>query len=173
MTPIAIPEAVLAAIYAHAIAAFPDECCGYLVGAAAAPAVDAAVACRNAQADGAHPVAPERGADTGFVIAGAELFRFARSFDTDRPARVVYHSHTSGRAYFSAVDRAMAAGPAYPVQHVVIGVAPRAVSSMTPPGPLPAPDPRPAITEVAQFAWSDAARDHVEIARWLVGGAPR
>lgn len=157
MTPIAIPREVLEAIYAHAIAAFPDECCGYLVGAEPG-AVDAAVTCRNAQADGEHPIAPGRGADTGFVIAGAELLGFARSFDGVRPARVVYHSHTSGRAYLSEVDRRMAAsdaGPAYPVQHVVIGVADRA------------------ITEVAQFAWSDAARDYIEVARWAAGGAPR
>ena len=155
MTAIAIPGDVLAAIYAHAIAVYPDECCGYLVGAAAG-AVDAAVACRNAQADGEHPIAPERGADTGFVIAGAELYGFARSFDTARPARIVYHSHTNGRAYFSAVDRRMAAsdaGPAYPVQHVVIGVA------------------AGRVTEAAQFAWSDAARDYVELARWPAGGA--
>lgn len=163
MTPIAIPDDVLAAVYAHAIAAFPDECCGYLVGAAPG-AVDAAVACRNAQADGGHPLVPElsaRGADTGFVIAGAELLRFARSFDTDRPARIVYHSHTNGRAYFSTVDRRMAAGPAYPVQHLVIGVAARTI------------DPLPSVMEVAQFAWSAAARDHVEIARWVPAGAPR
>ncbi|HEY0484244.1 MAG TPA: Mov34/MPN/PAD-1 family protein [Kofleriaceae bacterium] len=160
MTPIAIPRDVLAAIYAHAIAAFPDECCGYLVGAAPG-AVDAAVACRNAQADGEHPIAPARGADTGFVIAGAELLGFARSFDTERPARIVYHSHTNGRAYFSDVDRRMAAtaaGPAYPVQHVVIGVA----AGITGVGGS-------AITEAAQFAWSDAARDYVEIARWTAG----
>jgi len=197
VTPIAIPGDVLAAIYAHAIAAFPDECCGYLVGAAAG-AVDEAVPCRNAQLDGDHPIAPGRGADTGFVISGAELFRFARSFDTDRPARVVYHSHTHGKAYFSAVDRRMADGPAYPVQHVVVGVAdPPAggstASAASDPAcnrsPYPAPDPAsdpslarspdpalarsPVVTEVAQFAWSDAARDHVEIARWVVDGAPR
>jgi proteasome lid subunit RPN8/RPN11 len=159
VTPIEIPAELLAAIYAHAIAAFPDECCGYLVGAAPGR-VDAAVACRNAQADGAHPIAPERGADTGFVIDGAELLQFARSFDGDRPPRVVYHSHTNGRAYFSEVDRRMAAGPAYPVQHVVIGVA-------TP----PLPSVTPSVTEVAQFAWSDAAQDHVEIARWTPPGA--
>ena len=147
MTPIAIPADVLAAIYAHAIAAFPDECCGYLVGADPG-AVDAAVACRNAQADGEHPIAPERGADTGFVIAGDELFRFARSFDGDRPARVVYHSHTNGRAYFSRVDQAMAAGPAYPVEHLVVGITAEG------------------LTEAAQFAWSGAA--YVEVARWSI-----
>ena len=120
-----------------------------------------AVACRNAQTDGEHPVVPARGADTGFVIAGAELFRFAKSFDGDRPARIVYHSHTNGRAYFSTVDRELAAGPAYPVQHLVIGVAPSAAAGAA-----------PAVTEVAQFAWSDAEGDHVEIARWTRSAAP-
>lgn len=148
--PIAIPDDLRAALYAQARAEFPAECCGYLTGAPGAAAVDARVACRNAQGDGDHPIAPERGADTGFVIAGAELLRFARSFDGDRPARIVYHSHTNGRAYLSAIDRQMAAGPTYPVQHVVIGVT------------------ADAVTEVAQFAWSDAAGDYVEIARWQV-----
>jgi proteasome lid subunit RPN8/RPN11 len=156
VTPIAIPPVILEAIYAHARIAFPDECCGYLVGAAP-DAVDAAIACRNAQADGEHPITPERGADTGFVIAGAELLRFARSFDTARPARIIYHSHTNGRAYFSATDQQMAAtpaGPAYPVQHVVIGVA----------------DGR--VLEAAQFAWGDRVGAYVEIARWAAGAAP-
>jgi proteasome lid subunit RPN8/RPN11 len=151
MTAVEIDAAALAAIYAHAVAAFPAECCGYLTGATAG-AADGFVACRNAQADGGHPITPERGADTGFVIDGAELFAFARSFDSARPARVVYHSHTNGRAYFSAIDRQMAAGPAYPVQHLVVGVAAAG-------GP-------PAVTEAAQFAWSDAAADFVEVARW-------
>lgn len=158
MTPIAIPDDVLAAVYAHAISAFPDECCGYLVGRAP-DAVEAAVPCRNAQRDGDHPIAPERGADAGFVIAGEELFRFARSFDSDRPARIVYHSHPNGRAYFSAVDRKVAAGPAYPVQHVVVGVARPDTS-----------DAAASIAEVAQFAWSDAEGDYVEVARWTARG---
>jgi [CysO sulfur-carrier protein]-S-L-cysteine hydrolase len=151
--PIAIPPEVLAAIYAHAREAFPDECCGYLVGRAPGT-VDGVVPCHNAQADGAHPIAPERGADTGFVIDGHELLEFARSFDTARPARVVYHSHTNGRAYFSQVDQRMAGGPAYPVQHLVIGVV--------------TVDRRPSITEAAQFGWSGDARGYVELSRWVV-----
>ena len=157
VTPISIPSYVLATIYEHARASFPDECCGYLVGPRDGVGVDGAVVCRNAQRDGDHPTNPERGADTGFVIAGAELLAFAASFDTARPARVVYHSHTNGRAYFSAIDRQMAAGPAgpaYPVQHLVVGVEDRA------------------IREAAQFAWSDGARDFVEVARWA-GEGPR
>lgn len=143
--PIDIPDEIRAQVYVHALAAFPAECCGYLVGPRAG-AIDAAVACTNAQDQGAHPTHPERGADTGFVIAGAELLAFARAFDGDRPPRVVYHSHTNGRAYFSSVDQDLASGPAYPVQHLVVGVA----------------DGR--VTEAALFAWSDTA--YVEVARW-------
>lgn len=150
---LAIPHSVLATIYEHARATFPDECCGYLIGSKGAASVDGAVICRNAQRDGDHPTHPERDADTGFVIAGAELLAFARSLDGERPARVVYHSHTNGRAYFSQVDRTNAAGPGgpvYPVQQLVIGVT------------------ATGLTEAAQLAWSDEVRDFVEVARWAI-----
>lgn len=143
MTALAIPEALRAQLYAHALAAFPDEACGYLTGPRDGTAVDTHVTCRNAQIDGEHPIAPERGADSGFVIAGGELLAFARTFDSAAPARIVYHSHPNGRAYLSEIDREMARGSGYPVQHLVIGVA------------------AGAITEVAQFD-----EDLVEIARW-------
>jgi proteasome lid subunit RPN8/RPN11 len=151
--PIEVPPAVLEAIYEHARGAFPDECCGYLVGPRDSDRVVRAVLCRNAQRDGDHPTNPERGADTGFVITGGELLAFARSLDGEMPARILYHSHTNGRAYFSEVDRKVAASPAgphYPVQHLVVGVT------------------ATGLTEAAQFAWSDEARDFVEVARWSI-----
>jgi proteasome lid subunit RPN8/RPN11 len=157
MTAVAIPKSVLATVYEHARAAFPDECCGYLLGPRDGDAVDIAVACRNAQRDGEHPTHPDRDADTGFVIAGRELFAFAKSLDSARPARVVYHSHTNGHAYFSEVDRQVAGsatGPHYPVQHLVVGVT------------------STGLTEAAQFAWSDETRDFVEVARWAIDIVP-
>src|SRR4051812_44301828 len=128
-----LAEPVLAAIYAHARAAFPAECCGYVREG------DEVVPCTNAQETAGNPFAPDRHADSGFAIAGAELLAFARSFDSRHPARVVYHSHPNGRAYFSAIDRAAAttpAGPVYPVQHLVVGVT------------------AGEVTEAALFAWS-------------------
>ena len=148
MPAVAIPGPLLAEIDAHARAAYPAECCGYATGARA-DRVDALVRCTNAHASGEHPTAPERGADTGFVIAGRELLAFARAFDGPTPPRIVYHSHTNGRAYLSEVDRAAAAteaGPTYPVEHLVVGVSAEG------------------ITECAQFAWSEG--DFVEVARW-------
>ncbi|MEO8551816.1 MAG: Mov34/MPN/PAD-1 family protein [Kofleriaceae bacterium] len=131
-----LPVELVREVARHAVACFPEECCGWLTD-------DAIVRCTNAQATGAHPTAPDRGADTGFVIAGAELLAFARSFAGPAPARVVYHSHTNGRAYFSEVDREVARGAGYPVQHLVVGI--------TGEGPC----------EAALFG-----ADFVEIARW-------
>jgi adenylyltransferase/sulfurtransferase len=140
-----ISDPVLAQVYAHARAAFPAECCGYV------RAGDEVVACTNAQEAGENPFAPDRGADSGFAIAGAELLAFARTFDSSRPALIVYHSHPNGRAYFSAVDRAAAAsaaGSVYPVQHLVVGVS------------------AGGVTEAAVFAWSPEAHDFVEVLRF-------
>jgi proteasome lid subunit RPN8/RPN11 len=146
---IAIPPPLREHVYAHARRAYPAECCGYLTGAST-NAVDGMIECRNAHTDGGHPTTPERGEESAFVIAGRELIAFARSFDTSSPARIVYHSHTNGRAYFSAVDREVATvdnQPTYPVQHLVIGL----------------DDQR--VIEVAQFGWDG---DWVEVARWQV-----
>lgn len=148
MTPLAIPDALLAEIYAHACACFPDECCGYLVGPAGT--VDELVRCRNAQADGANPVAPERTAERGFVIDGPELFAFWKTFRSERPARIVYHSHTNGGAYFSDVDRMADRQTRYEVQHLVVGVL------------------ATGVTEAALFVWSEPHQMHVEVARWSV-----
>lgn len=146
---LAIPPPVVAAIVAHARATYPAECCGYLVGPADDPArVDRAVACRNAQLDDA--AVPGRDATDAFAIGGRELFELVRSFDSATPARAIYHSHPNGRAYFSATDRALAVGPdgpAYPVQHVVVGV------------------DATGATELAIYGWDTRARAFVELAR--------
>ena len=67
MTPIAIPDPIRKELYAHALAVFPAECCGYLVGRAP-DSVDEAIACNNAQASGEHPLTPERTEETGFGL---------------------------------------------------------------------------------------------------------
>lgn len=148
-TIVRIPDDARASAYAHALETFPHECCGYLCGDGVV--IREVVRCRNAQSDGDHPTHPERGADTGFVISDRELFDFAKSFASDLPARVVYHSHTNGRAYLSSIDRLNALGPEgpiYPVDHLVIGVT------------------EAGVTEAAQFSWAADVGDFVEVARW-------
>jgi proteasome lid subunit RPN8/RPN11 len=151
-TPITIDPVTLAAVFHEARLAFPAECCGWLTGAEPTRA-EALRPCRNAQSEGDHPTAADRGAETAYVIAGDDLLAFNRAFDGPTPPRVVYHSHPNGRAYFSATDREVARspwgdGPAYPVQQLVVGL------------------DADRVVEAALFAWSDAAQDFVEIARY-------
>jgi proteasome lid subunit RPN8/RPN11 len=106
-----IADELLTQVFAHAREAFPAECCGYLTDARI-------VRCTNVAAT--EPLVAGRTDETAFAIGGAELLAFARSFDGPEPARVLYHSHSNGQAYFSAMDRAHAG--AYPVRHLVVGV---------------------------------------------------
>jgi [CysO sulfur-carrier protein]-S-L-cysteine hydrolase len=150
--PVAIPRALLEEVYREARRAFPAECCGWLAGPLAG-AVSELRPCANQQASGEHPTAPERGAETAYVIAGDDLLALARSLDGQRPARVIYHSHPNGRAYLSATDVAVATspwgdGPAYPVQQLVVGI------------------DEAEVREAALFAWSEERGGFVEVARF-------
>ena len=151
--PVAIERALLRRVFAEARRAFPAECCGWLLGPRSEARADALRPCANVQAEGEHPTAADRSAETAYVIAGADLLELARTLDGERPPLVIYHSHPNGRAYFSDTDRQVATspwgdGPAYPVQQLVVGI------------------DAERVTEAALFAWSDAAGDFVEIARY-------
>jgi proteasome lid subunit RPN8/RPN11 len=151
-SPVRIPRALLEEIYAHARRELPGECCGFAVGPRGGDAVTAVRPCRNAQAQGDHPTAAGRGAETAYVIAGEDLLALARSLDGPEPARIIYHSHPNGRAYFSDTDQAVARdpwgeGPMYPVQQLVVGLTAERV------------------VEAALFDWDPARAAFVEIAR--------
>lgn len=151
--PLQIPAELLRAVYAEARRAFPAECCGWLVGPRDSGGVDRIRPCENQQDSGDHPTAADRSAETAYVIAGDDLLELARSLDTPEPARIIYHSHPNGRAYFSETDAEVATspwgdGPAYPVQQLVVGI------------------DADRVTGAALFAWSDAAGGFVEIARF-------
>ena len=69
------------------------------------------------------------------------------------PAKVIFHSHPNGRAYFSPTDREVATspwgdGPAYPVQQLVVGIT------------------ETRVEEEAPFAWSDDEEGFVQIATY-------
>lgn len=143
--PISLSSSQLAEVVAHALAAFPAECCGWLTATGVRRAA-------NAQATAGAGGIEGRGAETAYVIGGADLLALNRAFDGADPPTAIYHSHPNGRAYFSATDRGVAMspwgdGPAYPAQQLVVGVlADRAV-------------------EWALFAWADGAGDFVEVGR--------
>lgn len=147
-----IPGPLMAAVFAEARAAFPSECCGWLAGQAGADEVDAIRPCANVQ-DTSRAAVAGRSSETAFTIEGKDLYQFNLALESDRPPRVIYHSHPNGRAYFSATDQSAATspfgdGPAYDVMHLVVGI------------------DRERVTEAALFAWSDGAGAYVEIARF-------
>ena len=153
---LSIPPAILESVYREARAAFPAECCGWLTGPAEGDAVDVIRPAVNAQDVAEHPTASDRTAETAYVFNSADLLDLNASLDTDRPARIIYHSHPNGRAYFSDTDRTVATspwgdGPAYPVQQLVVGI------------------DAERVVEAALFGWDDEAGGFVELARF--GGA--
>jgi proteasome lid subunit RPN8/RPN11 len=107
----------LLAIYRQARAEFPRECCGYIRG-------DEVIACRNRQ-DQLHALDPEmhpRTAENGYNIGGKELLDLTRSLESERPVRIIYHSHPRVGAYFSEEDTRAAIAAGYPVDYLVVDV---------------------------------------------------
>tara|TARA_R110002073_G_scaffold24260_2_gene81892 strand:- start:22287 stop:22772 length:486 start_codon:yes stop_codon:yes gene_type:complete len=152
-SPVSIARDLLEEVYRQARASYPAECCGWAAGPKAEARVSRIRPCTNAQAGGEHPTQAGRGADTAYVIGGADLLALNRELDGDEPAKLIYHSHYNGRAYFSETDHQVATspwgdGPVYPVQQLVVGISPERVK------------------EAALFAWSDEDQGFIEIARF-------
>ena len=108
-------------VRAHAAAAYPSECCGFIYD-------DGARRCTNVQ-DGLHAEHPEvfpRTARHAFRLADEEQLELARSFDGPRPVQALYHSHVDAAAYLSAADVSGATldgEPLYPgLLHLVVSV---------------------------------------------------
>ena len=121
---------VLADIYAHARATYPEECCGFLLGPYDQPVVDEVHRCVNEQ-NRYHALDPERFPRTAreaYFLGGKDLRFLLNSHSSPRPVKIIYHSHPDVGAYFSAEDTRAALGrepdataePQYPVDHIVI-----------------------------------------------------
>ncbi len=150
-TPLNVPPEILDQIYREAREVFPEECCGWLAGEPDGQGVTIVRACENVQNAGNHPTVADRPAETAYVFKAEDTIELSRSFDTDTPARIIYHSHPNASAYLSATDREVATSPwggepAYPVQQLVIGINTQAVR------------------EAALFAWSEDDEGFVQIA---------
>jgi [CysO sulfur-carrier protein]-S-L-cysteine hydrolase len=103
-----IARDVLADIEAHAVACYPSEACGFVIGPAATPSLlDESVREVN-EADKYHAMDPETFPRTSETYFKLNELRAARAFDAGeaagRPIKVIYHSHCDAGAYFSAED---------------------------------------------------------------------
>lgn len=147
----AIPTALLAQIYAQARAEFPGECCGYLRGRGEAMRL---VQCKNYQ-DRLHALDPEtypRTSANGYNFGGREQIEFARSFESEDPPTIIYHSHPRVGAYFSAEDESAALSAGWSVDYLVVDAQAdeirEAVLFRRDPSPAPG---APAFVAIARF----------------------
>jgi adenylyltransferase/sulfurtransferase len=116
---------VLAELYAHAEAGYPEEECG-LIFVDESGRIETE-RCENRQ-NALHAEDPKhfpRDARTAYNLGAKDLFRLDRSLSSKRPVKIIYHSHVDVGAYFSAEDAAAAAPDGellYPVDYLVIDV---------------------------------------------------
>ena len=146
--PVKIDSEILAEIYQEARNAFPNECCGWLCGDKSGDRVTVVRKCVNVQDSGTHQTVSDRTAEKAYVFSVEDVLELSKSFDSDMPALIIYHSHPNGHAYFSETDRQVATWgdePAFPVQQLVIGIDYQQIVSS------------------AQFAWSEDENGFIEI----------
>lgn len=143
------------ALLDHARAAFPNECCGFVVRRDGQQAV---LPVSNAQ-DERHaedPVRFPRSAATAYTM-GAEAAPVIIDHERGRlTIEAIYHSHPQHDAYFSAEDRKQATvwdEPSFPdAGQIVVSVYDRTVK------------------EVKAFRWDAAQHDFIEVALRVGGG---
>jgi proteasome lid subunit RPN8/RPN11 len=103
-----IEAAAMADIEAHALAEYPNECCGFASGPAADERLVTTSHREVNEADKYHardPVTFPRTARTYFKINELRASRlFEKGEKEQTPIKVIYHSHCDAGAYFSAED---------------------------------------------------------------------
>ena len=146
MTALHITAVTRAVITAHAVASYPEECCGIIIERGGCEEV---VRVTNVQNQRHAAGQSDRDARTAYSM-GAEAAPVLIGHDRgELVIRAIYHSHPEHDAYFSAEDRKQATvwdEPSYPdAGQIVISVYDGAVLAMK------------------AFAWDPAARDFGEV----------
>ncbi|MBI3071298.1 MAG: M67 family metallopeptidase [Deltaproteobacteria bacterium] len=146
-----LAKAAFDAITAHAVAEYPFEACGLLVGVG--DAIAEAVPCINHQ-NRYHAKLPDefpRDAATAYFLDYRDIERVAEEARARGQAlRGIFHSHVDCGAYFSAEDRVVALSggdaPTFPdFVQIVVSVESRVVKA------------------ARAFCWDAAVRDFVEV----------
>ncbi|MET0385063.1 MAG: Mov34/MPN/PAD-1 family protein [Polyangiales bacterium] len=124
-----LPSAVLEELHAHALATYPDECCGFVSGPAATPSQLSKSEREVNEADKFHKLDPETFPRTARTYFKINELRAARAFErgekAGEPIKVIYHSHCDAGAYFSAEDAATFASDntlMWPCAFIVVSV---------------------------------------------------
>ena len=151
-----ITRSSIDAIIAHGERAFPDECCGFIIGDAALEEVRPITNIQNRK-HAEDPAAFVRDARTAFLMEPKEHLAVMNEIDRRKIAlKIVYHSHPDHDAYFSPTDRAAACSfdpsePDYPdTAHVVMSIR------------------SGKFVRAAAFVWDDAKKEFAETALEVV-----
>ncbi|MGC6369703.1 molybdopterin-synthase adenylyltransferase MoeB [Pseudomonas sp. K2I15] len=116
-----LSPSALEQIYAHADRSYPEECCGFVFA-------DGSVYLGSNIQNELHSKNPEmysRSAANGYTFSVADTLMMNKTFRSDNPVVVIYHSHPDVGAYFSDEDqdKALFMGePIYPVSYLVVDV---------------------------------------------------
>ncbi len=113
----------------HALAEYPCECCGIIIGFPETTEKDILFRCTNIQ-NKLHAMDPKvhpRDARTAYNIDPRELMKVLKEAEAKRMSiKAFYHSHPDHDAYFSEEDRKMAMfdeDPTYPdAAYLVVSV---------------------------------------------------
>jgi len=116
---ITIPKRVVDAIYRHAVAAYPSECCGVITGKKNDGAsFEMSFPCRNLQ-DEMHVSDPQRfprTSKTAYFLDPKDMLNIQKiSRKKDQELKVIYHSHVEVGAYFSEEDKKQATYDSKPI----------------------------------------------------------
>ena len=110
----------------HALAEYPYECCGIVIGKPDSPDHDQIFRCTNIQ-NQLHEQDPEtyeRDARTAYYIDPRELMKVMKQAgEQGLVIKLFYHSHPEHDAYFSEEDKRMALfdnEPTYPDAHYLV-----------------------------------------------------
>jgi proteasome lid subunit RPN8/RPN11 len=124
-----LPQALLEELHAHALEAYPSECCGFVAGPVSQPQQLTKAQRELNEADKFHKLDPETFPRTSREYFKINELRAARAFDqaekAGEPIKVIYHSHCDAGAYFSAEDAATFASDGtlmWPCAFIVVSV---------------------------------------------------
>ena len=151
---IQIKPRIIDAIYRHALAEYPSECCGIIIGKKdIADSFDLSFPCRNLQ-DEMHAKEPDRfprTSQSAYFLNPKDLFQIQRmARERGMEMKIIYHSHVDVGAYFSAEDKKQATYEEkllYPgVRYLVIDVT------------------KDKVRGLKLFSWNPEKKDFLELA---------
>ncbi len=159
---IQIKSRIIDAIYRHAQAEFPRECCGIVIAKKDAPQnFEQIFPCRNLQ-DDIHAKDPEkfpRTAETAYFLSPDDLFKIQKiARDLKMEMKMIYHSHVNVGAYFSEEDKKQATyegTPIYPgVYYLVVDIKGTGLDKK---------DLSPVVSGAKLFEWNSQKKDFLEV----------